>query len=401
MAAVAVLIGAMASGAAAQTFVITQSSVTGSGLAVASAPQGQSTPLTFVDAHDGNGTFSGEAVAEGFDANNNRLSQGIVGGSGRANTSFGLQASAQIAATALSRRVAGITGSANASGTCITHVVFHATQNAVLGITAQWSANGAIVAPVSALAPASAGLQFSLSAPGESYQASAVWHSGDSTSSHNLVDPGYRVRVAAGADVSIDITCDATASATQGVQSPGATITCGVIIQAYSSACPTVSIPAWPATCVGGNASLTATPAGTGPFTYRWQIEGSPGAWTNLTNGPRPGLGVMSGATSATLDISGLASGVANFRCMVTNACGSATSNAAMLTICVADMDDGSATGACDAGVGIEDLLYYLGVYDAGTSRADVDDGTGTGTPDGGVGIEDLLYYLQRYDAGC
>jgi hypothetical protein len=68
---------------------------------------------------------------------------------------------------------------------------------------------------------------------------------------------------------------------------------------------------------------------------------------------------------------------------------------------CVADMDNGTGTGTPDGGVGIEDLLYYLGVYDAGTSRADVDDGTGTGTPDGGVGIEDLLYYLERYDAGC
>jgi hypothetical protein len=68
---------------------------------------------------------------------------------------------------------------------------------------------------------------------------------------------------------------------------------------------------------------------------------------------------------------------------------------------CVADVDDGSGTGTPDGGVGIEDLLYYLSVYDLGTTSADVDDGTGTGTPDGGVGIEDLLYYLSRYDAGC
>jgi hypothetical protein len=68
---------------------------------------------------------------------------------------------------------------------------------------------------------------------------------------------------------------------------------------------------------------------------------------------------------------------------------------------CIADVDDGSGTGTPDGGVGIEDLLYYLSVFDAGTTRADVDDGSGTGTPDGGVGIEDLLYYLSRYDAGC
>lgn len=68
---------------------------------------------------------------------------------------------------------------------------------------------------------------------------------------------------------------------------------------------------------------------------------------------------------------------------------------------CVADTDDGTGSGIPDGGVGIEDLLFYLGRYDAGTSRADVDDGNGEGCADGGVGIEDLLYFLFRYDGGC
>jgi hypothetical protein len=68
---------------------------------------------------------------------------------------------------------------------------------------------------------------------------------------------------------------------------------------------------------------------------------------------------------------------------------------------CIADVDDGSGSGTPDGGVGVEDLLYYLGLFDAGAAAADVDDGTGTGQPDGGVGIEDLLYYLVRFDAGC
>jgi hypothetical protein len=68
---------------------------------------------------------------------------------------------------------------------------------------------------------------------------------------------------------------------------------------------------------------------------------------------------------------------------------------------CVADFDDGSGTGTPDGGVGIEDLLYYLSVYDLGVVAADVDDGSATGTHDGGVGIEDLLYFLQRYNEGC
>lgn len=70
--------------------------------------------------------------------------------------------------------------------------------------------------------------------------------------------------------------------------------------------------------------------------------------------------------------------------------------------ICVADFTgDGSPGSLPDGGVGIEDLLFYLSIYDLGIVCADVDDGNGTGNGDGGVGIEDLLYYLDRYDAGC
>ncbi len=68
---------------------------------------------------------------------------------------------------------------------------------------------------------------------------------------------------------------------------------------------------------------------------------------------------------------------------------------------CVADVDDGSGTGAPDGGVTIDDLIYYLVLFEAGNVDADVDDGTGTGTPDGGVTIDDLIYYLTRFEAGC
>src|SRR6185295_15278885 len=54
---------------------------------------------------------------------------------------------------------------------------------------------------------------------------------------------------------------------------------------------------------------------------------------------------------------------------------------------CVADVDDGTGRGIPDGGVGIEDLLFYLSLYNAGDPRADVDNGSGTGVHDGGVGI--------------
>jgi hypothetical protein len=69
--------------------------------------------------------------------------------------------------------------------------------------------------------------------------------------------------------------------------------------------------------------------------------------------------------------------------------------------LCTADMDDGSATGTPDDAVEISDLLYYLGLFEAGSSLSDVDDGSGSGTRDGGVEISDLLYFLVRFEAGC
>lgn len=68
---------------------------------------------------------------------------------------------------------------------------------------------------------------------------------------------------------------------------------------------------------------------------------------------------------------------------------------------CVADLDDGSGTGTRDEGVDINDLLYFLVLFEQGSVGVDVDNGTGTGTPDGGVDINDLLYFLVRFEAGC
>ncbi len=68
---------------------------------------------------------------------------------------------------------------------------------------------------------------------------------------------------------------------------------------------------------------------------------------------------------------------------------------------CVADVDDGSATGARDGAVTIDDLLYYLTIFQAGHIDADLDDGTATATPDQAVTIDDLLYYIERFQLGC
>lgn len=44
---------------------------------------------------------------------------------------------------------------------------------------------------------------------------------------------------------------------------------------------------------------------------------------------------------------------------------------------------------------------YYTYLFDAGDPVADVDDGSFLGVRDAGVTIDDLLYYLYVFDAGC
>lgn len=68
---------------------------------------------------------------------------------------------------------------------------------------------------------------------------------------------------------------------------------------------------------------------------------------------------------------------------------------------CPADLDNGSGSGTPDGGVDVNDLLYFLVQFEAGSESVDLDNGSGTGTPDGGVDINDLLYFLIRFEGGC
>lgn len=69
--------------------------------------------------------------------------------------------------------------------------------------------------------------------------------------------------------------------------------------------------------------------------------------------------------------------------------------------VCPADLTGSDGLGVPDAAVDINDLLFFLAAFEAGTSRADLANGLGQGTPDGGVDINDLLYFLARFEAGC
>lgn len=182
--------------------------------------------------------------------------------------------------------------------------------------------------------------------------------------------------------------------------------------------CPVLGggLPMDAVSCPSGGAAFSVSASGDGPFTYQWQIEDdglTPPSWISVPPLPPPpqevvvtlsrGREVYCHIQSANNEIilRSESAGSTRLRCLVSNACGGVTSLPATFTVCIADTDDGSGTGACDGGVTIEDLIYYLGIFDAGLPGADVDDGSAMGTPDGGVTIEDLLYYLARFDAGC
>ncbi len=142
--------------------------------------------------------------------------------------------------------------------------------------------------------------------------------------------------------------------------------------------------------------SVTVGATGSGPLSYQWSINGvpvdcvgNPSACTNRITVPRLTL----------------TPGSYQFRCQVSNACGPTSAvQSNILTIpvvCVADFDDGTSSGLPDGGVTIDDLLYYLDIFEQGLLAADIDDGSGTCVRDGGVTIDDLLYFLERFEAGC
>jgi hypothetical protein len=86
--------------------------------------------------------------------------------------------------------------------------------------------------------------------------------------------------------------------------------------------------------CTDKVATFTVVPAGSGPFTYQWQVSTNSGndPWTNITNG-----GVYSGATTATLTITAPPVSMSgnHYRVIINGAapCGSVTSLNRILTV--------------------------------------------------------------------
>lgn len=70
---------------------------------------------------------------------------------------------------------------------------------------------------------------------------------------------------------------------------------------------------------------------------------------------------------------------------------------------CVADLDDdGSLPQTPDGAVTIDDLIFFLTMFEEGNPLADLDNnGSPPNAPDGAVTIDDLLYFLVVFEQGC
>jgi len=167
------------------------------------------------------------------------------------------------------------------------------------------------------------------------------------------------------------------------------------------SAAGIITQPAAVSTCSDGPVSFTVAAAGAGPLGYQWRLDGNP--LNTIAN---------SSAATATLVIASPSPAQAGgYDCVVTNACGSATSAVAVLSIttCACGLAD-VASDSLDTvrnpngSIGAEDLDAFIAAFILGDPAvADVasDSLDTTYNPNGSVGAEDLDAFIASFIVGC
>lgn len=127
-----------------------------------------------------------------------------------------------------------------------------------------------------------------------------------------------------------------------------------------------VQQPASVSTCSTSTALLSVTALGTGPFTYQWQWRSNPTvpAWLTLTDGAnaagtRRFTAQNASASSVSVRIykqTDTQIPFADFRVIVSNACGNATSIPASIRVCWGDLN-------CDGLVDDSDFVIFADAY--------------------------------------
>ncbi len=136
-----------------------------------------------------------------------------------------------------------------------------------------------------------------------------------------------------------------------------------------TTACTAPTITANPQSqsiCLGDTGAFSITASGA-VASYQWQYStNGGGSFTNVTNG-----GVYSGATTATLTLSGVTQGMNSYqyRCLVTGSCsGAPVSTAATLTITDVPGTAGSITGPTTVCPNQQGVSYSVGLVSGATT---------------------------------
>jgi len=143
-----------------------------------------------------------------------------------------------------------------------------------------------------------------------------------------------------------------------GLPHAAGTATAAPITDVWAPCTPTLAAQPSPASaCPSGTATFNAAATGPGPFTWQWQIQTSPGIWQTMGNDPGP-LPCGGGAYAFAAPINSASvqvavhpcAGVTHYqiRCVVSNACGSATSDDATLSLLASGSGDGDLSGTTD-----------------------------------------------------
>jgi len=160
-------------------------------------------------------------------------------------------------------------------------------------------------------------------------------------------------------------------------------------IRLTSSTCPVIALqPAHARVCAQEDAVFSVEAPSPVRVRFQWQSKRPGGTWSDLADGSTQVGSVIAGAQERTLRIAGVRPGdVGVYRCIASNACGSATSDPAVLSFCLADFD-------CDATVTPSDLVTFLKAFQGNQQSADLNH-------DEFVNTQDLFEFVLAFFVGC
>ncbi|MCX5690935.1 MAG: immunoglobulin domain-containing protein, partial [Planctomycetota bacterium] len=198
-----------------------------------------------------------------------------------------------------------------------------------------------------------------------------------------LLDPaGFAVQASAGGDITPSLVSEAGVTLIATARFNPAAAYSGYRIGLSRLGAPTCltpqisSSPQAQTTCAGQPLTLTLAATGTDPLQFQWYLDNvTIDAAANPT------------ASTASLVLDAYAGERGSYTCTVSNGCGTATTQPAVVSICIGDFN-------CDGGVDGGDIESFFVIWETGDPAADVN-------RDGGVDGGDIERFFTRWEQGC